>query len=374
MKRLLFLCFFFYNCIVLKAQDAGEYTHTDQQALLIPVAKTYSTDSIAAYIISNFKTNNERLRAIYIWVTANIRYDPDSMYVINSDRDTSARITAALRRRKGVCENYAAIFNDIVVKTGIPSYIVSGYTKQGGSIDRSGHTWCAVYLNDEWYFCDPTWDEGIRGLPRWFLVPPSVFIESHMPFDPIWQLLDNPRSHKEFYAGRSFFKKKNTIYNSRDSISAYLRSGSQEQLQAAAARIQDAGLENQLLVNRLRYVKMLININREEKDMNLYNAAVKDLNNANTIFNNYIAYRNMRFLPARPDAGLNAMLDPVDSIISSANKKLDELAASATDLQYDPGLLKYKFSALKNKLQEQKQFLKQYLTTPPPLRETLFYK
>jgi len=108
--------------------------------------------------------------------------------------------------------------------------------------------------------------------------------------------------------------------------------------------------------------------------MNLYNAAVKDLNNANTIFNNYIAYRNMRFLPARPDAGLNAMLDPVDSIISSANKKLDELAASATDLQYDPGLLRYKFSALKDKLQEQKQFLKQYLITPPSLREELFYK
>ena len=80
--------------------------------------------------------------------------------LINSDINPEARITVALRRRKGVCENFAAIFNDICLKAGLTSFVVSGYTKQSGAVDKTGHSWCAVFINKNWYLCDPTWDEG----------------------------------------------------------------------------------------------------------------------------------------------------------------------------------------------------------------------
>ena len=374
MKPCLFLLSLFVVTASLSAQDNGNFGDVDRKALEIPLAETYSTTGIAGFITSNFNTDKEILRAIYTWVTANIRYDADSMYIINSEKDPEARIREALRRRKGVCENYAAIFNDIAVKCKLASYLVSGYTRQLGNIDRAGHTWIAVYLDKEWSFCDPTWDEGNRGGSRWFLVQPSRFIESHMPFDPLWQLLEYHVSHKDFYKGNFFPKKEKPAYNFPDSVNQYLRLNQLQQLEAAAARIEKAGLANQLIINQLAFIRMQAAIIYEERDMKCYNAAVNDFNNANTILNHFIQYRNNGFNPEKPDLVISSMLNPIDSILETAYKKIDTLAASATNLQYDPGLLKNRFVQLEEKLKEQKVFVKKWLATAPALRNTLFYK
>ena len=374
MKQFLLLYFALYCNTVLKGQDTNEYTYTDQKALTIPVAETYSTTSIAGFIKANFKTEKDKLRAIYTWVTTNIRYDPDSMYQINSDKDPETKITAALRRRRGVCENYAAIFNEIAVKSGISSYTVSGYTRQVGSVDRSGHTWCAVYLDSKWLFCDPTWDEGSKGQAKWFLIPPSLFIESHMPFDPLWQLLDHRISHKQFYKGNCYPGKEKLNYNFTDSINASLKLDNLQQLEAASSRIQEEGLVNELVKNRLAYLRMQAGIIYEERNMVLYNAAVAAFNNANIIFNEFIQYRNNRFMPSKPDRKINDMLTPADTLCITAHKKLDEVIISTTNFQYDPGLLKNRLEVLTRKIREQKDFLKRYFATASRLRENLFYK
>ncbi len=372
MKQVLLFCCIICCNAILFAQSNPDLSIADSKALDIPVSKTYSTTSIASYINLNFKTDEDKLKAIYTWVTANIKYDADSMYIINSDKNPEARITEALRRRKGVCENYAAIFNDITLKTRLTSYMVSGYTKQYGTIDRSGHTWCAVYIDNEWFFCDPTWDEGRRNGGNWFLVSPEKFIESHMPFDPLWQLLDHPASHKDFYSG-DFYSRKNGKYSFKDSVNAYLQLSSRQQLETSIARIEKAGLANQQVINRLAYLKMQAGIIDEEIEMNLYNATVKDFNNANDILNTFIQYRNAKFIPVKTDRDINSMLIPIDSILAAANKKLDSLRNAAIDSQYDPALLNKRFDALYLKLQEQKNFLKHYFITVPALREKLFY-
>ena len=228
---------------IVKAQENAGFTKSDTRAQYIPPAETHSTASIAKYIIGNYTTEREKLLAAYSWVTYNIKYNSDSMYVINFNPDPQTRITAALRRRKGVCENFAAIFNDIAVKAGLQSYEVTGYTKQYGSIDKTAHTWCAVYLEGKWFFCDPTWDVGISGYAKYFLVPPLAFIESHMPFDPLWQLLDQPVSHKEFYQGYIRSKKDKTLINFVDSINAFTQMNELQQLESAAHRINQAGLD-----------------------------------------------------------------------------------------------------------------------------------
>ena len=80
MKSLLFICLFIYCSDGAMGQDYNEYATVDEKAFRIPDTITNSTASIAAYIQSNFVTEKEKLRAIYTWVTANIRYDTDSMY------------------------------------------------------------------------------------------------------------------------------------------------------------------------------------------------------------------------------------------------------------------------------------------------------
>lgn len=346
----------------------------EYSATYIPVKETYSTTSIAAYLQVNFKTDREKLQAAYLWVIANITYDKDSMYNINWGPDPQTKITASLRRRKGVCENFAAVFTDISLKCGIPSFLVTGYTVEAGSVKKTGHAWSAVYLDKEWLLCDPTWDAGRSKNANYFLISPSEFIESHIPFDPLWQLLPYPLLPREFNRQNFYTKKERAPLNVTDSVNAFLQLDSLHQLEASLLRMRQAGVKNDMVKIWQAYVNMKIAIVYEDKDMNLYNSAVADLNRATTIFNNFVEYRNNRFIPAKPDAEISTLLDPIVLILLSANKKLDKIGQSVENFQYNTEGVKNKIDALHLRVQEQQHFLKQYIQSSVADRGKLFYK
>jgi hypothetical protein len=285
--------------------------------------------------------------------------------------DAEAKITAALRRRKGVCENYAAILNDICLKSGLTSFVIDGYTKQNGSIDKTGHTWCAVFIDNSWLLCDPTWDEG--GTTKWFLVQPSTMIVTHMPSDPMWQLLNYPVSHKQFYTGNIYTDKKQLFFNYADSITAYFKLDSLQKLRSTAFRIEQSGLSNTLVKNRLDVTKMNIEIMRQNKDVELYNESVAGLNNATGIYNNFVEYRNKQFIPAITDNALQALLQGIDTKLYAAHKKLDEIDKTEAHFKFSTEAVRDKLNILSIRANEQKKFLTQYLNTPVPMRPSLFY-
>lgn len=372
MKRALVIYFSFCCTFILKAQEHA-YLTVDSRVLDIPKAATNSTGSIASFVQSNFKKDREKFRAIYRWVTYNIKYDTDSMYVFNWGADPEKKVTSALRRRKGVCENYTALFNEISLKCNLQSFVVSGYTKQLNSIDKVGHSWCAVNVDGEWLLCDPTWDEGYRSYAYYFLIEPALFIQSHMPFDPLWQLLDQPLTHEEFYKGVPASKARNATYHFADSVKAFLRLNELQQLEAAAARIRKSGAVNELVKNNLAYIEMLVSIIYEDKDMKLYNSAVEDLNKAAVFFNDFIQYRNKQFIPERPDDEIKALLTPIENKLASAQKKLDDVDRSTFNVQYDTKALRTRLNVFQTRVREQKDFLIQYISTPLPGRKKLFY-
>ena len=158
------LCFWLLiSCnLIIKVQETNSLFTIDSKAQHIPSVETLSTGLFAGSIMTNYTSEWEKLLAIYSWVTYNIRYDSDSIYVFNLVNNPVARITTVLSRRKGVCENFAAIFNEIAVKCNIRSYEIIGYTIQSWTVDKVAHTWCVVYLDNQWLFCDPTWD-----MPGW---------------------------------------------------------------------------------------------------------------------------------------------------------------------------------------------------------------
>ncbi len=365
MKMGLLFLLIIISVAVAKGQQAGYY---------IPSSQTYSTTSIANYVQSYFKTDREKLGAIYAWVTANIRYDKDSMYNINWGTEPDEKISATLRRRKGVCENFAVIFTDICLKSNIPSFAITGYTRQSGSIKKIGHSWSAVYLDKEWLLCDPTWDAGSGNNTSYFLVSPEQFIETHMPFDPLWQLLPNPLSQKEFSRGSFFLKKDTTTWNVADSVLVFMQLDSLQQLEASSLRIKQAGLNNDLVKIWRSYVDMKIAIVYGDKDMNLYNEAVADLNRASNIFNTFVQYRNKQFMPAKPDTEIAGLLDPIYGILIIANTKLNNIGREVENFQYDTENLKSRLDALKRRVREQQYFLKHYLESSVAERGKLFYK
>jgi hypothetical protein len=373
MRKWLFFLLLFCSGNFLKAQTFNDWS-VDNKVLNIPSSQTTSTTAIAEYVKQNFDSDSKRFRAIYIWVASSIQYTSDSANIINLGPDPEAKVTAALRRRKGVCENYAAIFNDICAKAGLTSFIVDGYTKQDGSIDKTGHSWCAVFIKDTWFLCDPTWDNGNGSNTRYFLVQPSEMIASHMPFDPMWQLLNYPVSHQQFYSGNIYQNKNQPFFNYADTIAAYIKSDSLQKFRSTAFRIELNGLENNLVKNRLTYNKMHIEIIREDKDVALYDSSVAGLNEATSVYNNFIQFRNKQFTPAIPDKALQALLDGIDTKLSDAHKKLDEIAKTEATFKFSTDDLRARLNALAVKVKEQKDFLKLYLNTAAANRQSLFYK
>lgn len=335
----------------------------------IPISATYSGTSIAAYISANFKTDNEKIQAAYGWVTANIIYDKDSMYNINWGPDASLKVSAALRRKKGVCENFASIFTDILLKSGIPSFVVNGYT----TYSNTGHSWSAVWLDKEWRLCDPTWDIGI-GQTNYFMVSPEVFIDTHFPFDPLWQLLPYPHIKYPVNKRIPATAKWNLPWNINDSVNAFLKLDSLHQLEAAQVRMNLAGEQINTLQTWKAYTNMKIAIVYGDIDKALYNAAVDDLNKASLIFNNFVNYRNNKFLPTKPDNVLKGLLESIPEIIASANQRINKIGQIVVNDQYDTGSIKQRLSNLIKRVLEQQDFLNEYLQTNTEFRNKLFYK
>jgi hypothetical protein len=371
MKPLLFIFFSFFNIVFAKAQD--DYGYVDNIMLGIPASATESTSSIAAFIQSNFKKEKEKFRAIHRWVSYNIKYDTDSMYVFNWGADPGKKVMAALRRRKGVCENFTAVFNEIALKCKLQSFVVSGYTKQSGRVDNVGHSWCAVNADGEWLFCDPTWDENYTSTPNYFLISPAFFIESHMPFDPLWQLLDHPVARQIFYDGNFHLQKDMPDFHFADSVKAFLQLNELQRLEAAIGRIQHFGLVNELEKNNLSFLEMQASLIYEDRDVSLYNSAVNDINKATVILNHFIEYRNRQFSPEKPDNELNTVLTPAFLDLKAAQEKLEQLGHSTANAQYDTYAATERLKNLREKLNEQQEFLSRYLASSLSERKKLFY-
>ena len=357
MKHLLMLYYLLGICTIIKAQDNVNYSWVDNKILQIPNAETFSTAAIANYVQLNFSTSEEKLRAIYKWITAYIRYNKDSMYFSNWGGDPEIKMASVLRKRKGVCDNYAALFTNIVLKCGIQSVVVSGYTKFGGTINRSGHSWCAVEVEKQWLLCDPTWDAGFTNAATWFLKLPEDFIETHIPFDPLWQLLPFPLTHAQFRKGSSPVKTDDKVYHIADSVKAFLQFDTLQQLEAAAQRMQKAGFDNEQLKTWHDYYKMKIAIVYQEQDMQLYNAAVNARNNARKLFNDIVQYRNNNFTPLKPVKEVKILFDSIEIYLDSAQTFIKNIGKVVENYQYNTDELLINLNRLSARLKEEKTFL-----------------
>jgi hypothetical protein len=113
-----------------------------------------------------------------------------------------------LKRKKGVCQDYAHLFNRMCRIAGIESEFVTGFGRFSpdniGRQHRIGnHAWNAVKIDGDWKLIDLTWTDGMDdkkkdiGIGFW-LTDPALFILSHFPDEEKWQLLNEPLTKKEF--------------------------------------------------------------------------------------------------------------------------------------------------------------------------------
>lgn len=360
----LLVCLHFY----IYAQNENDYGETDKIALSIPFSQTNSTTDIAAYINNNFDTDNKKVRAIYIWLISHIKYSTDSIHrvILNEDRDQL--ITFALRRKKGVCENFAAIFDDICKKCGLQSFVVEGYTKQNSSVDKGAHAWNTVFIDNKWSLYDPTWDAGqptsfyqpVNTI--YFKISPAIFIQTHMPFDPLFQLLEYPLTYREFNNEYAKQKSDAVYFNYGDSMIKYEKADPLERYTLASLRIENNGASNNMINTKLSQLKMEVEIIYQVKDSILYNDAISDYNYATNTFNNFLTYRNSQFKPAKTDAEVQSIFKDIQRRITSARMNLEDVNKSKANLALDTGDLEFALNNLATHVKEQEMFLKNYMS------------
>ncbi|MEO8852842.1 MAG: transglutaminase domain-containing protein [Ginsengibacter sp.] len=351
-------------CIVfsLSAQNNTEETSATRKA--IPINKSQTSSEIADFINSHYQSEDQKVLAIYSWLVNNIQYDADSLHFVVLDEDNDQRVSYALRRRKGVCENFAAIFSDLCNKSGIPSFEISGFTKQGSSVANQAHMWCAAFVDNAWNLYDPTWDAVWMGNNNreynYFKVSPAVFIQSHLPFDPLFQLLNYPSNYHDFVTGMEGRKDKLNYFNYLDSLKSYQKMDKISQYVSEESRINRMQFPSSKIDTKIKRLQFQAEVLSQDDDAALYNAAVEDYNKAIQDLNIFLTYRNNRFLPTKSMLQVNQIFQNIGSLVGSANLRLQKINRSTANLQLDTGDIQKKLQELTNTVKAQALFYKNY--------------
>jgi len=360
-------------------QKGKSYADIDRIALAIPASKEQSPQGIADYVMSNFDRPADRSRAIYAYIVNNIAYDVPNMYSTKLYNHPGELVTEALNSRKGICMHFAELYADIANRVDIPTVVVAGYTRQDGHVDRVSHAWCASRIDSDWILLDPTWGAGTiqknRFIPAindaFFNSPPDLLLKSHMPFDPIWQLRPQPITHHAFISGKT--DKIPGDFHFTDSVNAYLQQPKTDQISASIRRTESAGVANELISEYVRFLKTDLQYRRQQIAVDAYNDAVFESNEAITLLNAFVDYRNKQFSPKREDDEIRAMIDAISTRFASARNELAKVTAPDPQTAKFVEQLRNSIDTAEGNLAEHADFVEKYIGTSKMMRKSLFY-
>ena len=193
----------------------------DNKVAFISVSKA---DELAKQLASLGKTDREKVRAIFRWITEHIDYNvvpfgwgKKKPYSFYSEPDDSIaalpplgeRVAAkVLKTGVAFCDGYSRLFKTLCDHAGIKAEVIYGYARTNNNRRFAvNHTWNSVYIDSSWYLLDVTWASGVLSYGNeyirqyndfYFLTPPEEFIREHYPEDPQWTLLKDPPVYREF--------------------------------------------------------------------------------------------------------------------------------------------------------------------------------
>ncbi len=126
------------------------YTTLEQETEL-----TTAVNSLLSSLNLEGKTNYEKFRTIYDYMTENIVYDYANLH----DDSYKLKYTAyaALINKTAVCQGYALLLYRLLLEEGIDARLIAG-NATNSSGESEGHAWNIVKLGRYYYNTDSTWD------------------------------------------------------------------------------------------------------------------------------------------------------------------------------------------------------------------------
>ncbi|MGV3540921.1 MAG: transglutaminase domain-containing protein [Rufibacter sp.] len=329
MRALFYTLFLLALPFGVVAQTAAPFSDVDQKVLQIPAQEGQTVEKLSMYLNKTFKTQPERVRAIYKWLAHNVAYDVAALNTKLTYESGQDFIAQTLKTRKALCQGYAEVFEDLCQRAGIESYLVGGYTKQNGEIDYIPHAWCAAKIDGQWFLFDPTWGAGFvmgntfvkKFNEKFFMVQPAVMIKTHYPFDPLWQFSHSPIKSTDFANGQVVAGNIRKNFHYADTLKAYTTEDENERLVSNVRRMEAHGLANPFLVSQVQLLKQGIEINR-------YNTITHTYNQGIDLLNEYIYYKNHRMLTRKGETEIRRLLSQ-----SVANFKVAKQQISTTPWQ-----------------------------------------
>lgn len=204
------------------------FEKVDQQVTEVSKQLIFHPQLLAEKLTENQTNDYDKVRAFYVWIAKNVEYDLLSFYL---ERNNHQSVNDVLGSGKALCSGFSLLFKFFCDQANIKSKIVDGYAKGLGytknqEFIEANHSWNAVFIHGSWYLLDVTWATGDPSyiskhekkidLNTYFLMPPEKVIETHLPEDPTWQLMENKWSLAEFEVGISPPKATNRYFNQYD--------------------------------------------------------------------------------------------------------------------------------------------------------------
>ena len=222
MKQLLLFCF-----LITFSINAQDFSLVDAKVKTYP--KLISAEKLAQNIQNDFSSDINKTRAIFSWLSQNIRYDLQEFlnpkqtsisFSYSSEEEKNQKLKAikdgivsnTLNKRKGVCEGYAQTFSKVCDLLAIENEVIKGFVRNSSQeIGKpelySNHAWNAVKINNKWLYFDATWAAGYLMNGKWqrnfndyyFNISKEKYFLTHFPEDNLWQLRVGKISKKQFY-------------------------------------------------------------------------------------------------------------------------------------------------------------------------------
>lgn len=191
--------------------------------------------TLSIRIINDFNSDEERVRAIFSWITQNISYNTNiNPYVANGlksyfseyqkardlKKEKKEKMNSIMKTKKAMCYGYSLLFKNLCEKIEVKSKIIYGYTRTNPKIiginrTYKDHAWNLVKINNEWKIIDVTWASGYEDIyskrfvkrfnDYYFFTDPNNFIKHHLALNPKNQLTNKPTSKDEFFSKPIFY-------------------------------------------------------------------------------------------------------------------------------------------------------------------------
>ncbi len=238
MSKRFFIFIFTLVGLISFSQTKENQNFKDLDSLAKMIKYEDNLPELVNRLTTNCKTEEEKYRAIFIWITHNIGYDYKTYnqhrkpvkIKCKGKEDCEKKlaqlnneiIDRVLSKKIAICDGYSKLFKRMCDMANLNCSIVEGYIKnspyQIGNMGIQDHAWNVIRIDNEYYNVDATWASGYCTKNKkgkldsfvkdyndyYWLTENKDFFRNHFPKDRNW--MNDTGISIEYYKNQPFIE------------------------------------------------------------------------------------------------------------------------------------------------------------------------